>query len=47
MGSRSASYTAAGRKQSGVTPGMEHAQKRLAELKAEQENEAGEAEKTV
>ena len=43
MGSRAQSYT--GRKSSGVTPGMEHAQKRLAELKAEQE--AGDAEKQL
>lgn len=46
MGSRKQSYQAGmGRKPSGVTPGMEHAQKRLAELKVEQDS--GEAEKQV
>ena len=46
MPSRQQSYqTGAGRRPSGVTPGMEHAQKRLAELKAEQE--AGDAEKQL
>ncbi|CAF9903193.1 MAG: hypothetical protein HETSPECPRED_000149 [Heterodermia speciosa] len=46
MGSRSASFQRG--RSSGVTPGMEHAQRRLAELKVEQEaGQAGEAEKQV